>query len=298
MALRRVTWAVFDRILVPTDGSDGTGRVVDRASGLARMFHAAIDALYVVDTRPYDGVDLGAEEDLELSAMAAGRQAVSAVGDRAADAGLDVTETIRTGIPDAEIVTYAVETGTDLVVMGTHGRTGIERAALGSTAERVLREADIPVVTVRLTDGTDAGDEAGYDDILVPTDGSDPAGRATERAVAFAEAAGATLHALYVVDSSIFEHEDAPRSILGTLRQGGGNAVTAVEGVAEDAGLPATGTVAEGNPTAQILAAADEVGADLVALGRRGRTGRPDVLLGSTAARVVRLAGVPVLSVP
>lgn len=289
---------MFNRILVPTDGSDGTGGVMDRAIGLARLFDAAIDTLYVVDTRPYDGVDLGAEADLERSAMAAGRRTVSAVGDRAADAGLDVTETIRTGIPDAEIVTYAAETGADLVVMGTHGRTGTERAALGSTAERALREADIPIVTVRLTGGADADEGASYDDILVPTDGSDPAGRATESAVGFAEPTGATLHAIYVIDSSIFEYENAPRSILGTLRQGGENAATAVERVAADAGLPATRTVVEGNPTEEILAAADERDADLIALGRRGRTGRSDVLLGSTTARVVHLAEVPVLSVP
>ncbi|HKJ58543.1 MAG TPA: universal stress protein [Halobacteriales archaeon] len=291
---------MYDRVLVPTDGSDGTVQAVVRALAVARTFDAEVHVLYVVDTRPFDGIDLADEEEFERVAIQTGRRAITAVRERADEVGLDVSQEVRTGVPHEEIVDYVEANDVDLVSMGTHGRTGAELGALGSTTERVLRRADVPVLTVQLTggpDGTDGLVDVAHDDVLVPIDGSDPAVRAAEHAVGFAERTGATLHALYVVDTSIFEYEDAPRSILGTLREGGQKAVSGIEAMGADASVPTTGTVAEGRPFQAILDYARDVDADLVVSGRRGRTGLPEVLLGSTTARLVRLADAPVLSV-
>lgn len=286
---------MYDNVLVPTDGSEGTDRAVARGIDVARTFDAAVHVLYVVDTRPYGGIDLADDEALERAALQTGRAATTAARERAADAGLDVVQEIRTGVPYAEILAYVDDADVDLVAMGTHGRTGAASAVLGSTTERVLQRADVPVLTVNLT-VEPAGDGA-YETILVPTDGSDAAARAAEHAVGFAARYDAAVHAVYVVDTSIFEFEDAPWSLLGPLREGGRKAVSAIEAVATDASVPVTTSVAEGIPYRAILDHAEDVGADLITAGRRGRTGLPEVLLGSTTARLVRLAEAPVLSV-
>lgn len=290
---------MYDRVLIPTDGSPGADSGIELGLGLADAFEADVHALYVVDARPYAGAGLDDDALAEHAAPAA-RQATAGVVERAAAYGLDVTEAVVTGIPHVAIRDYVERHDVDCAVMATHGRTGVEAAALGSTTERVLQTADVPVLTVRLEPGPTEAATAGavrFDDVLVPTDGSDAAARAVEHAVGFAERFGGTVHALYVVDTAIFDYEDAPRSLLGTLREGGRRALAEVESLAAEAGVATTTDLVEGRPYREILDYADGVGADLVVLGRRGRTGLPEVLLGSTTARVVRRAEMPVSSV-
>ena len=291
---------MYDRILIPTDGSEGSIRAVNRGLGVAKSFDADVHVLYVVDSRLFGGMDLADEEELERTARGSGRQAITVVRERAAELGLEITQRVTVGVPHADIMEYVESNDIDLVAMGTHGRIGADLAALGSTTERVLQRADVPVLTVRLSGELDQGRgsfDAEVDDILVPTDGSDASMRAAEHAIGFADQYGATLHALYVVDTSIFEFEDAPRSILGTLRDGGEDAVSEIDSLASDAAISATVSIDEGNPAELILGYADDIDAELLALGRRGRTGLPEVLLGSTIARVVRVSETPVLSV-
>lgn len=291
---------MYERILVPTDGSPGTERVVDRGIHIARTFEAEVHVFYAVDPGPFEGGHLAEDEELEQTMMEFGRQAVTRVRERAAAVDLDVSQATRTGVPYVEILAYVEDNDVDCIVMGTHGRTAMEVGALGSTTERVLRHADVPLLTVDIGDGSTSGNdgvESAYRDIVVPTDGSDSAARAAEHAVEFADRFGGTIHALYVVDTSIFEFEDAPRSLLGPLREGGNKALEEIRSLATDAGIQASTDLAEGIPHREILDHGDDVGADLYALGRRGRTGHPEVLLGSTTARIVRTADVPVLSV-
>jgi len=291
---------MYNRILIPTDGSEGTEQAVARAVGIAQTFGSDVHVLYVVDTRPYSGIDLADEEALEQAAIQAGRKAITEIRERVDESGIDLTQATRTGVPHVEILEYTDANEIDLVVMGTHGRTGAELAALGSTTERVLRGVDIPVLTTNLTGGPDDSDAAGYtayDDILVPTDGSDTAGRAAEHALRFAEQYGATIHALYVVDTSVFNGEDAPRSVLGPLREGGQNAVTEIKAMASEVNIPVSTHLVEGKPAERILDSASEIDADLITMGRRGRTGLPEVPLGRTTERVVRRAETPVLTV-
>ena len=140
---------MFDTILVPTDGSDGMARVIDTASGLAAAHGATLRFVYAVNTASFANLPLetswesvGAmlrEEGEEALAAAAGRAAT----DRVETALLD-------GPPSNEILRDAEESGCDLIVMGTHGRGGLNRLLLGSVAERVVRSAEVPVMTVRV----------------------------------------------------------------------------------------------------------------------------------------------------
>ncbi|MFB6219011.1 MAG: universal stress protein [Halobacteriaceae archaeon] len=138
---------MYGTILVPTDGSEGAARATEHAVELAATYGATVHALNVVE--PAYSTDFNAGE-LRASLEAAGEEAVEAVADRAAEAGVEAVTAVVEGDPHREILSYAEAVDADLVVMGTHGRTGLDRYLLGSVAERVVRTADAPVLTVHL----------------------------------------------------------------------------------------------------------------------------------------------------
>jgi len=142
---------LYDRILVPTDGSDEGKRAVAHALDLASVHGAAVHALYVVDTASYAGMPMessweGVSDLLRNDA----KKAVAEVESLAAETDLGVETAVAEGSPSKEIIRYAEANGCDLIVMGTHGRGGIDRLLLGSVAEKVVRGSSVPVLTVRL----------------------------------------------------------------------------------------------------------------------------------------------------
>jgi nucleotide-binding universal stress UspA family protein len=138
---------VYDQILFPTDGSDGTARAAEHAVSLARTNGATLHVLHVLDT---SALTLDSHSRELVDAMeSAGRGSVAAVCDRAIDAGVHAVDVVRRGTPHREILDYAAENDVDLIVIGTHGRTGLSRRVLGSVTERVVRLSDAPVLTVR-----------------------------------------------------------------------------------------------------------------------------------------------------
>ena len=164
----------------------------------------------------------------------------------------------RQGTPYEAILDYVDEQDVDLVVMGPHGRAGVG-PDLGSTTLRVIRNVDVPTLTVRFQENVDvdvASHYEIYDDILVATDGSDGAMVAAERGIDIAERYGATVHALYVVDTNTYAFEDVPRSIVGLLKESGN---TALDEIAEMA--------------RELLDYVNENDLDLVTLGAHGANG-------------------------
>jgi len=139
---------MYDRILVPTDGSDGTRAAVEHAIDLATTYDAALHVVYVVDT----DVGLDASIPGTLDALEeAGEDAVDEVIRQAEAAGVDAVEgVVARGTPHEAVLEYADEHDVDLVVMGTHGRTGLDRYLLGSVTEKIVRLSDAPVLTVRM----------------------------------------------------------------------------------------------------------------------------------------------------
>ncbi len=147
---------MYERILVPTDGSPEADAVVDHAAGLAAVHDADLHAVYVVNTAGYAGLP-GDGAVGGLSAMM-NEQGETALDRATEHAGDRLTERVLVeGSPSAEIVDYAEEAGCDLIVMGTHGRGGIDRLLLGSVAERVVRTSPVPVLTVRVGGNPDNG---------------------------------------------------------------------------------------------------------------------------------------------
>ncbi|MEF8815148.1 MAG: universal stress protein, partial [Halovenus sp.] len=189
---------MFDSILIPTDGSEHATRAAEHGAALARVFGASLHVLAVIDTRtaggPFSGSDL---EDEIIDRMTADAEETLTDITDAIDVPGGIQTSVREGSPADEIRTYRDDHDVDLIAMGTHGRTGVGRYLAGSVTENVLRQADVPVLTVRATDRS--RDTAPYDDILVPTDGSAPAAAAVEPACEIAAQFDSRVHAVNVV---------------------------------------------------------------------------------------------------
>ena len=139
------------RILVPTDFSDDAGAALTYALGLAQPFGAAVALLHVVE----DPLAAGVWSSEVYTAQIAGlqinlvRDAEQRLKEYAAERGGPITTEVRTGPAAHVILDFAREQAFDLIVMGTHGRTGLAHVVMGSVAERVVRLAPCPVLTLR-----------------------------------------------------------------------------------------------------------------------------------------------------
>jgi len=143
---------MYDRILVPTDGSEEVERAVRHAVDLAAAHGATIHAVYVIDSASYGGVPMEtAWEGLHEMLEHEGEAALDRVAELATESDVAVDTSLLEGTPAKQIVRHAESEDCDLIVMGTHGRGGIDRLLLGSVAERVVRSSEVPVLTVQVS---------------------------------------------------------------------------------------------------------------------------------------------------
>jgi nucleotide-binding universal stress UspA family protein len=150
---------VTEHVLVPIDGSDQAQAAFEYV--LAEFEPTTLTVLSVIDPAeaatartlggPYESpLTLpGTSEEWFEAAETTARERVTAAADRARERGIDAEAVVEIGRPAEVIRQYAAEHDCDHVVMGSHGRTGLERVLLGSVAETVLRRADCPVTVVR-----------------------------------------------------------------------------------------------------------------------------------------------------
>jgi nucleotide-binding universal stress UspA family protein len=288
---------VYDDILVPTDGSEHAGRAARQAEYLAELFDATVHLLSVVDVQGAAGAFNagGVDKAFVTRLEAEGERVVETV--RTEITGVDAVRTaVVRGRPDEEILGYADENDVDLVVMGTHGRTGLTRYVAGSVTERVLRLSDVPVLTVRTVDE----EMSEYGEVLVPTDGSEYAEAAVDHGLAVAEAAGARVHAVNVVDLGSMTASATyglPDDVVARIEADGEAAVEEVASRARGRGLEAVTDVRRGSAARTLLDYVDRKAIDLVTMGTAGRTGLDRYLLGSTTEGLVRRSDAPVLAV-
>ena len=140
---------MYDRVLIPTDGSDALPEALDHGLDLADRHDADVHAVYVVDQRRYLGAPDDVAADLKETLTHEGESAIATIEERALGRELDVVSEIREGVPYKEVLTHAEENDADVIVIGTHGKTGRDRiATLGSVTERVIKGADVPVFVV------------------------------------------------------------------------------------------------------------------------------------------------------
>jgi nucleotide-binding universal stress UspA family protein len=147
---------VYQQLLVPLDGSELSEAVLPHVEGLALRLAARVHLVRVANLPatvvmgPMDGpVPPGVLEDALQAEIDEARQYLTGVAGRLQGRGLQVTWEVLEGNPAQAIIAAARQHGCDLIAMATHGRSGLPRLVLGSVADRVLREAHLPVLLVR-----------------------------------------------------------------------------------------------------------------------------------------------------
>lgn len=143
---------MFKKILVPTDGSEPSAKAQGVAVGLAKAFNVPVVAIYVIEPLPYVGLaEIGVPDLSEYTdaARAEGKKALAAVEAVCQSQGV-AFEGVLAESPNVDqgIMTQAASHGCDLIVMGTHGRRGLNRLLMGSVARSVLSESKVPVLVV------------------------------------------------------------------------------------------------------------------------------------------------------
>jgi nucleotide-binding universal stress UspA family protein len=141
----------FHKILVPVDFSDHSQRALDEAIGLAKTFGAQLHLLHCYRIHPAAGAPYGivVPETFEHDVRMAALQRLSEWREKAAAQGVRVQEHITAHFPAEDIAAMADHLGIDLIVMGTRGLTGLKHVLLGSVAERTIRLAKCPVLTMK-----------------------------------------------------------------------------------------------------------------------------------------------------
>jgi nucleotide-binding universal stress UspA family protein len=143
-------------ILLPTDGSECSGKAMAYALSFAKQYGARVVALHVIDQRWEEqtrivfaevGQDL--TQKIRNGYGEEARRILREAADTAAKAGISVETRALTGVPHEDILRVARELPADLIILGTHGRTGMLHLLMGSVAEKVVRKAPCPVLTVR-----------------------------------------------------------------------------------------------------------------------------------------------------
>lgn len=138
------------RIVVTTDFSDFSIAALEYAFSLATVHEASVHLLHVVDVKQWHGIHKGGKSSIAALEQAARSSMQTFINDTV-DEYTVVTPVIRCGVPADEIAQYAREESIDLIVMATHGRTGLAHALIGSIAESVIRCSTVPVFVVKPT---------------------------------------------------------------------------------------------------------------------------------------------------
>ncbi|WP_416841640.1 universal stress protein [Haloferax sp. DFSO52] len=285
---------MYEKILFPIDEATESSAILHHVSEIAHWADGTVQLLFVANTAR-DSVTL--VDDTVVDALVnQGELVVNEAGKTLESLGVDFGTDVVQGNPAPTIAEYAEQYDYDLIVLPTHARQGLSRRILGSITEKVVRLSSRPVLTARLTD-TDRLTYP-YERILVPTDGSLSAKRAAEHGIQLAAATDATVHVLGVVDDSALGPD--VRSMLSgsEYEQAVSTGIETVTSLAEEHGVSdVVEHLEHGKPSEQILETVEDNDIDAVVMGTTGKSGVDRILLGSVAAKTVRTAPVPVITV-
>jgi nucleotide-binding universal stress UspA family protein len=286
---------MFSKILVPTDFSEPAALALRHACALAKRDAARLElftSVFVPAVWLAQGAAPIPDDYIEHAARRAGED-LEALAEALRAEGISVRCRVSREPPARAICLAAEEDAADLVVMGTHGRTGIAHAALGSVAERTLRHCPCPVMSIR-GDGPEPGP---IRTILVATDFSTEARAALDWAGELAGAHSADLviaHAVPMPFGVGMDEVAVPDPAQSAAETAAREKLTGLGD--EFRSIVSELVVDSGPPDRIVLAAAQRFRCDLIVVGTRGRSGLSHVLLGSTAERIVRTSPVPVVS--
>jgi nucleotide-binding universal stress UspA family protein len=291
------------KILAATDFSPTSAAAVEWATLLAKTHGAAVVLVHALapPIPPAASPDFVAlPPDYQEQYREAATKNLSETAERVGARGIAISTDLELGPAAPTVLDLATKHAADLIVVGTHGLTGFQHLLLGSTAERIVQGAPIPVLVVH---PGDVDKHRRFRTVLIPTDFSEDARLAIgeARRVLHAAEDGARLILLHAY------HLPVEFTALGTLpvtpRLFADAAEQARQQLEELAvplrseGLRVDSVAREGYPPSVIEEEAREAGVDLIAMGTHGRSGLRRFLLGSTAERVVQHAPCPVLTV-
>ena len=291
---------MYKRILVPLDGSTFAEASLPLALALSRLTNASLHLVSVVEP-----ITAFAYAEWEPAALDWSTQYLGSVAERVSDGAAGVTTSVHSGHVVETLHQEVASLGADLVIMATHGRGALSRAWLGSVADSFMREAEVPVLFVRPSEGEAPPPEpsARFETLLVPLDGSGLSESALEHATEFGALFGSAYHLTRIV---AYPLEIASPYLPHTVQLNADILSDAKESAAEyleeqadrmrRRGLRVTVSVAVDPQAAHgILAEAEAVGCDLISMSTHGRGGVSRVVLGSAADKVLRGTKVPLL---
>jgi nucleotide-binding universal stress UspA family protein len=291
------------RILCPVDLSDESRHAIEHAIVLARWYKARITALYVCNPLVIPATDVTlvggvppvlTDEEIKEAANEVMACFASAPGGHD---GVPLEILVESGPPARQILARAKSLAPDLIVLGTHGHGGFQHLVLGSVTEKVLRQAECPVLTIPPRARTTS--KLPFKRILCPIDFSDASLSALEFALSLAREGDADLTILHVMEwpdalppnrpvPTLEFRDAAERDVRGMLAQ--------LVPDADRQRCHPTMRLGEGKAYREILEVATEGRADLVVMGVHGRNPLDLMLFGSTTNQVVRRATCPVLT--
>jgi nucleotide-binding universal stress UspA family protein len=300
------------KILCPIDFSDYSRHALDHAVAIARWYESTIVVLHVFSAAPVPAYSPGAAGFEPVALTRADRDQLLAEVQRfiatESAPGILTQASIREGNAAREILNQAAAMKADLVVLGTHGRSGFERLLLGSVTEKVLRKAVCPVLTVprRHPDAVPAAPVL-FKRILCPVDFSDSSMKALEFAMSLAQEADADLTVLHVMARGLEDTPDLYDTLISDDRLSVAEYMRRREESARERlkeAVPDSVTAycrvetmtAQGKPGREILRIAGERQCDLIVIGVQGRGAADLAFFGSTTNQVVREADCPVLT--
>ncbi|UCF38123.1 MAG: universal stress protein [Acidobacteriota bacterium] len=293
----------IERIVFPTDFSEESERALPHALEIARRFDARISLLHV--RTPY-GDDPRRPEFRFFDERKYEEYVEQCLADLLD--GIETQELVETVLVKdvaaaSGVLDYADQSEADLIVMGTHGRSGLAHFLLGSVAEKVVRHATCSVLTVAslrkpYRSATD------YKKVLIAFDFSDTSRDAVRRGKDFASRFGSEVAVLYVLEQSVFPPFDTTwkASVKQDLKEVEASARKALAATLdsdeslEGIHLEVIAGDADGKAEAEIVEYASRHEVDLIIMGTHGLSGLNHALLGSTTERVVRTADCPVLT--
>ena len=295
------------RVLCPVDFSDFSRHALDHALTVARCYHSSVTALHVVHPAPvvvpvpyYFGAEIAPPMTLppvDVARVTAELQRFVEI-ERMPGVGV---ETVVSEAPEAyrEILAQAERLHADLIVLGTHGRSGFERWFLGSVTEKVLRKAQAPVMTVppKAPHAMNRG-PAAFARIVCALDFSDCSKVALDYALSLAQENNAALTLTHVIETRPLYADFAPSvtiDIAAWTREARERLHAMVPDAVRQAGTVAE-IVHEGTPYREILRVAADAEADLIVLGVHGRGAADLFVFGSTTHHVIRQARCAVLT--
>jgi nucleotide-binding universal stress UspA family protein len=300
----------IQRILCPVDFSDFSRRALDHAVAIARWYESTITLLHACAIVPVAAYAPGSGVFTSTALTRGDRDALLAAMKRFADSEAGKHVPIEFDIVEGSTVAAILEKAdampADLLVMGTHGRSGFERLVLGSVTEKVLRKATCPVLTVPRGVPDAVPVPVLFKRIVCAIDFSDCSMHALNFAASLAQEADAHLTVVHVIELP----PDVPREVHEKVLAGPGSLREYIALTEEDrrrrlkdaipdsvrAYCTVNTVLVTGRPYREILRVAEEQQAELLVVGIHGRGTVDRLLFGSTAQHLVRQASCPVLT--